>query len=78
MKAICAGCGRVEESELSARDVAGNEVALSRRCELRATSRLEILVIDGRSYIRILKSGPVAVVVESPKKAKAVTRGAGR
>lgn len=70
MKAICAGCGRVEESELSARDLAGNEVTISRRCELRATSRLEVLVIDGRSYIRILKSGPMTVVQSVARKTK--------
>jgi hypothetical protein len=70
MKVVCAGCGRIGEPVFDVRDNAGRAGSICRGCELRSSSRLEVLVIDGRQFIRVLKRGPVAIE-KATKKAKA-------
>lgn len=67
MNVVCLGCGRIAEPVFDVTDQRGKDGSLCRRCELSASSRLEILAIGGRQFVRTLKRGPVAV---EPKKAK--------
>lgn len=68
MSVVCLGCQRICEPVFDVTDQRGKEGSLCRRCELSASSRLEILAIGGRQFVRTLKRGPVAV--QTSKKAK--------
>lgn len=71
MNVVCISCQRITEPVFDARDTSsGREGGICRGCELRADSRIEILAIGGRQFLRTLKRGPVPVE-QGRKNAKA-------